>query len=300
MTLFTSKDSRHSLKTAFLITIVPVLMLLMAIYSIWMIMVMNHSFFVANGFPLGDESLSDFFDYVLQSQIEYIPFLGFFIIIVFFVGILVSHIILRPFHQLTKMCQDLKEGHEIKTKISGLEKQKLLIKLGYFLSDIAKAKTHHKSIEVPDDLRKVKGPIMDKVFYFQFLCVMFIISVITITSLYIFTYQLFDSVVVSGISILKSSSSAAGIKGMSYFFDSQKSLIDYIIIIPSVISIILYLIIARLLITNIQGVTYAYVRDICDAASGQSSKRIRPREDDPGKEAADAVNLVLDQINTTV
>lgn len=297
MTLFSSKDSRHSLKTAFLITIVPVLMLLMVVYSIWLIMVMNHSFFVANGFPLSEESLADFFNYVFQSQIEYIPYIGLFLIVVFFVGIIVSHIILRPFHQLTQMCQDLKEGHDIKTKVSGLEKQKLLIKLGYFLSDFSKAKKDNKAVSVPDDLKKVTGPIMDKVFYFQFLCVMFIISFITITSLYIFTYQLFDSVVVSGISMLKSSSSAAGIKGMTYFFNSQENLIDYVIIIPSVISLILYLIIARLLISNIQSVTYAYVRDICDAASGQNSKRIRPRQDDPGKEAADAVNQVLDQIN---
>ncbi len=298
MTLFSSKDSRHSLKTAFLITIVPALMLLMVVYSIWLIMVMNHSFFVANGFPLSDESLSDFFNYVFQSQIEYIPYIGIFLIVVFFVGVLVSHIILRPFHQLTKMCNELKEGSGIKTKISGLEKQQLLIKIGFFLGDIVKAKKQNTEVHVPDDLKKVTSPIMDKVFYFQFLCVMFIISFITITSLYIFTYQLFDSVVVSGIAMLKSSSSAAGIKGMTYFFNSQESLINYVIMIPSVISILLYLIIARMLIQNIQGVTYAYVRDICDSASGENTKRIRPRQDDPGKEAADAVNQVLDIINT--
>ncbi len=50
----------------------------------------------------------------------------------------------------------------------------------------------------------------------------------------------------------------------------------------------------RIVISKIQGVTYAYVRDICDVAQGNVTRRLSPRQDDPGRQAAVAVNDVLD------
>ena len=56
--------------------------------------------------------------------------------------------------------------------------------------------------------------------------------------------------------------------------------------------------IAKLIISRVQGVTYAYVRDICEIANGNTSHRLTPREEDPGRMAAEAVNEVLDMYHS--
>jgi hypothetical protein len=52
-----------------------------------------------------------------------------------------------------------------------------------------------------------------------------------------------------------------------------------------------------LIINKVQGVTYAYVRDICDVARGNTKRRLMPRMDDPGRETAMAVNATLDMLH---
>ena len=42
------------------------------------------------------------------------------------------------------------------------------------------------------------------------------------------------------------------------------------------------------------------MRDICEVASGNTARRLTPREEDPGRQAAQAVNEVLDMYHPRV
>ena len=150
--LFSSQDSKFTLKTAFLVTSVPILMIGIVIYSVWLMLVMNFSYFRANGFPLESQNLQDFTDYLLQSQIDHIPYVALFVVGVFLVGIFLAYLTLRPFNQLIEMCQVLKESKGERVRIVGLERKKLLVKLGNFLCQYAEAKRSKSSISIPDDL----------------------------------------------------------------------------------------------------------------------------------------------------
>ena len=286
--LFQSQDTKFTIKTALLITCVPVLMMGLIVYSVWLLLSMNHSYFLANGFPLDSLTLGDFMDYLLESQLDYLPYLGLFFISVFFIGIFLAYLILRPFYQLMEMCLEIKNARGEKIKIIGLGNQKLLIKIGNFLCQYSDAQKDKKMVEIPAELKKVDGPAMDFVFYFQFFCILSILTAITVTSIYVFTHQLHESIIKAAFTILKAP------KGMSLFLSSQERVFELIVIVPSLISVVLYGFIARIIISRIQGVTYAYVRDICEVASGNSNRRLTPREEDPGRQAAQAVNEVLD------
>jgi hypothetical protein len=286
--LFQSQDTKFTLKTALLITLVPVLMMGLIIYSVWLLLSMNHSYFLASGFPIDSLTLEDFMSYLLESQMDYLPYLGLFFISVFFIGMFLAYLILRPFYQLMEMCQEIKNAKGERIKIIGLGNQKLLIKVGNFLCQYSDAKKNNKTVEIPDELKKVNGPGMDFVFYFQFFCIMSILTAITVTSIYVFTHQLHDSIIQAAFTILKAP------KGMALFLSSQERVFELIVLLPSLISVVLYGFIARLIIFRIQGVTYAYVRDICEVASGNTARRLTPREEDPGRQAAQAVNEVLD------
>ena len=111
---------------------------------------------------------------------------------------------------------------------------------------------------------------------------------IAIGSLYLFVDQLQDSIIYSAMQILKAP------KGMSTFLASQKNVFDMIVLIPSVIGAVLYFFLARIIISRVQGVTYGYVRDVCEIASGNKTRRLSNRDQDPGRQAAIAVNEVMD------
>jgi len=210
---------------------------------------------------------------------------------VFVIGRFLSQIILRPFNELILMCHEIKNAKGEKIKIVGLEKNKLLIKLGDFICSYADARKAQKSIEVPIDILKVHKPVMDYVFYFQFFCIILILMTVAIGSIYLFTNQLHSSIIQTAIEVLKAP------KGMSTFLASQEKVFDLIVLIPSIVGAVLYCIIARVIISKIQGVTYAYVRDVCEVAKGNTKRRLSPRSEDPGREAAVAVNEVLDLLH---
>ena len=59
--LFASQDSKYFLKTAFKITLVPILSFAVIFYSLWNVLELNYSFFVANGFAAEAEFKEVFF-----------------------------------------------------------------------------------------------------------------------------------------------------------------------------------------------------------------------------------------------
>ncbi len=290
--LFQSQDSRYTLKTAFLVLMVPVLMLAMIIYSIWLLVVFNHSYFIANGMTVLEHSREDFMFFIMQSQMEYLPYVFLFFIIVFFLGMFLAYVVLRPFNQIQYMCDGLLAFSDTPVKVDGLNRQKIIIKLGQFLYDYHNAKKENKGQAVlPKDLEDIKGPALDKVFYFQFICIILILTAVTLFSVTLFTGQLYNSIVETAIVMLKAP------KGMALFLSSQKEIIELIIYVPCVVSCILYGLISHLIIARIQGVTYAYVRDIKDVSKGNTSRRVFSRVDDPGHQAAEAINKVLDYLH---
>ncbi len=290
--LFKSQDSRYTLKTALLVTMVPVLMLGIIVYSVWLLVVFNHSYFIANGFPMMDQSRETFVYYILESQMEYLPYVGLFFVVVFFLGVFLAYVVLRPFNQIMYMCEGLLAFSDTPVKVDGLNRQKIILKLGQFLYDYHNAKKDHTAAaQLPKDLEDIKGPALDKVFYFQFICIILILTAITVYSVTLFTGQLHDSIIETAITALKAP------KGMALFLSSQKDIIDLIIYVPCVISCVLYALIGHVIISRIQGVTYAYVRDIKEVAKGNTSRRVMSRLEDPGHQAAESINKVLDYLH---
>lgn len=292
--LFTSYDSKFTIKTALLITAVPAIMLLLVSYSVWLLLSLNFSYFLASGIPLDEHNVDVFMDYLLQTQADNLPLLGLFFIVVFFIGIFVSHIILRPFNELTSMCEELLSSTDDRIKIVGLERSKLLIKLGNFICSYYHAKKNGRSISVPDELLNVKKPTMDYVFYFQFFCLMFILMSIAIGSLVLFAEHLHASIIETAITVLRAP------KGMSKFLASQHNVFQLIVLVPSFLGVILYVFIAQVIISKIQGVTFGYVRDICEVAKGNTLRRLSPRKNDPGRKSASAINDVLDILHPSM
>ena len=266
-------------------------MLAFIVYSLWIMLVLNISYFASNGTPLDGQFRETFFSYLIRNQVDYLPFVGLFFVTVFFVGIFIAFLVLRSFNQLAEESGHLLLNDEKHINISGLSSQKLLIKLSFFIKDYYDSQKSGKRVSIPKYIEDIKGPALDWVFYFQFFCLIGILMVVTVVGLNMFTSQLNESIIQSAISMLKTK------KGIQTFFGSQQEILDFILLVPTVLSCTIYLFIGKAIISRIEGVTFAYVRDIRDLARGNKGIRLKPRSDDPGQQAALAINKLLDQMH---
>ena len=76
----------------------------------------------------------------------------------------------------------------------------------------------------------------------------------------------------------------------------QEGTINSIYVLAMTVNTTLYIFLARNLIKSVDGVSYAFARDIIQIVKGASEKRIFPRFNDPGKAAAHSINDYLNLV----
>lgn len=288
--LFKSYDSKYFLYTAFKLTAVSVAMLALLSYSLWFYLELNYSFFLSQGYFSDPEMKEVFIDKLFAEQLDFFAYVGVYLVGVFFTGMLLAHFVLRPFSKVAKLYETISKGEPANFNFDPMTSSKLVVKSSRLLLDFLK----HNQIEnappfvIPQAIKNITKPKTDYVFYFQYACLMFIMSSITILACYFFAHQIHSSIIDSATQLLKSN------KAVSTFLGSQTDSIDMIVWVSGILSVGMYAAIARGIIRDIEGVSFGYLRDIKDVASGATSKRLHPRVNDPGKEAAAMINKVLD------
>ncbi len=286
--LFKSQDSKYFLKTAFKVTSVPMITTALLVYSLWLYVELNYSFFLANGFANGPEMKEAFWDNLLASQIEYLPYLGLFFILVFFLGLFLAHLVLRPFTYVRNMCEDILKGEPVEAEKGFLNARKIVVKAALVFFDYLSNQDKGKQdFNFPADLEKIHSPKTDQVFYLQYGIFLLFLAVLTIFASTFTLYHLHESIVDAALSMLKPSTS------LNLFLTSQQAHLDMIVVVLTVLTVFLYSVISRSIIRDIEGVSYSYLRDIRDITSGDHARRLRPRFQDPGQEAAFAINQVM-------
>jgi hypothetical protein len=126
------------------------------------------------------------------------------------------------------------------------------------------------------------------IFYIQYGAIVFILALITAVSCYFFINHMHEAIIDSAMKLLKANSS------VRTFLTSQSDMMEMMVGFSTAVSTALYIWLAKGIISDVQGVSYGYLRDIRDIVAGQYNKRLRPRFSDPGKAAANEINEVLD------
>jgi hypothetical protein len=291
--VFGSQDSKYFIKTAFKITLVPLISFAVIFYSLWNVLELNYSFFVANGFSKGPEFKEAFFDTVLINISDYAVYFGIVITGIFMGGLFVSHLALRSFESIEDFTYDSIEDPDFEFETGKLNSKKVInkgAKLFFdYLSLIRNGKST-KNLKVPKSLLNMNRPKTDWVFIGQYLSVVTIICLVTNIVFYTFTNELYQEIVSSGLSLLNGNSIVAK------FMQSQKDVIFNIYSAAMILNVILYVSISKSIIKSIDGVSYTFSRDIIQIVQGNHQKRIFPRFSDPGKNAAMAINEYLELV----
>lgn len=282
--VFGSPDSKYFLRTAFKILSVPLVTMALAFYSLWLYLNINFYFFASKGLPMNGEIKEAFIDRLINEQIDAIPWMGLFLIVVYFLGLFLAHLVLRPFAMVAEICKEAMKDEASEFKLGGLSKHQLVIKSSMLLVSFIRTRNHH----IPDELGKIQKPKLDLVFYFQYTLCMLILSIITAWAIYVGIHLLHESIVSAAMEFIKTD------RQVTSFLVNQNELVSSMGYACIIFSVAMYVLIAHGIVKDVEGVSYAYLRDVKKIVAGDYGRRLRPRFVDPGVEGALALNQLLD------
>lgn len=287
--LFKSQDSKFFIKTAILITSVPLLTLSLIIYSLYLYIDMNYAFYLSLGYSNDPQLRSAFFDQIMLSLLDFFPWIALFLCSVFFLGLLISHLILKPFKLVAMMCKEYAKNKNAVFVFDTLNRQKLIIRCGYLLIDFCKHRDQGNKGEfvMPASLKKITSPVPDYVFYMQYFAFMLILNGITIVSTFFCIQQIQQSIITNAITLFKMDNK------VTLYLSNQQDSTNTIFMACIVFSIVLYTLLSKKIITDIEGVSFGYLRDIRHIVSGNFNIRLAARSKDPGKDTIKEVNKLL-------
>lgn len=291
--LFKSQDSKYFIFTAFKLTIVPIIAFTFVFYSLWTVIEMNYNFFVANGFASGDMFKEAFIDKILSNVTNYFWYFVLTVSGVYMFGLGIAYFALRPFNEIKKFANESLDEPDLEFELDQIKSKKIIYQGAKLLFDylyLVRNQIKGEKIQIPKSLSKMKKPSVDKVFLMQYFLLITIVCISTSILLFTFTNDIYEEIVKACLTLLN------GSKIVATFMQQQGGILNTIYGLAMTINIVLYFFLSKNIIKSVDGVSYAFTRDIVAIIKGDKNKRIFPRFTDPGKDAAFAINDYLNLV----
>ncbi len=270
--IFKSEDSKFILATALKVSTAYLVCAIFVVYAIWLLMSVNNTFFEANGFFRFEGMDSAFFDFVGSRLAQNFWYLLVFYILLFFAGIYLAKILLRPFSLIGEYCDNAADDPNAVYNPDTFSDFKLLTGFSEFffqyLREIRLDKKM-KSNSIPPSFSKVRGPVFDRVFFFHFFLFISIIAICTISFISFITTEVYQSVIELAISSIPQSG-----KEVAYFLKNQESLYNSVQYMAIGILIICYLSLSVHLYGKVSGAVFGFFSTMRSFMKGNIKARI--------------------------
>ena len=267
-----TEDSRFIIITGFKVSFIALFVTLLVSYIIWLMMSMNNIFFEANGFFNISELRQAYFDFILKKIIFNLPYFLSFFILLFFMGMYVGWILLRPFQEIGKYCENVIEDSRLSYSPDLFSDFKLLTRFGSFFFQYLKDAEKKNSLQegtIPPQFTKFHGPVFDKVFFFHF---MLFIVMILITASYVILFATVE--IHEGIIDLAIQTLQANGKSMGYFLKNQIYIFESVQIMTVVVLTLSYMILAVNLYSKVSGAVFAFFSTMRSFIKGNFHARV--------------------------
>lgn len=148
-------------------------------FFLYEVMRVNLAFFKAHGFPNLDDD-SAFFDYIASGAMENFPVIFAFHIFLFFIGVYVGWIILRPFRVMGEYAEKVIENQHTVYQMDEFSTYKLLTRFSEFFFEYLRESRKRGELtpnSIPLQYSRIHQPVFDKVFMLHFGLLLTIISI---------------------------------------------------------------------------------------------------------------------------
>jgi hypothetical protein len=270
--LFQSDESQFVLGTALKFCLISWVAAFMMGYQLYVNARTNFFFFRAHGLADMTDVREAYFDYILSSLMDSLPLIFALFVGLFFLGIYVAKMILRPFKNIGKYCEQVIEHPEIPYEVEQFAGHRLLHRFSELFFEYLRDAKRVGRIEprpIPPQFTGIHKPVFDGPFllhYSFFIAMLIIVSVVMIMKV---VGEVHENTVQLAIRYLK-----ADPKITSSFFMSQSNMLNEMWVLTAVLVLALYLILALHLYSQVSGASFGIFATMRSFLKGNYSARV--------------------------
>lgn len=268
--VFKTEDSRFMLSVGLKVSGISFAITIFIYWFLFQVMRLNYAFFKAHGFPQFSEG-SPFFDLIIQEAIENLPVLFLFHIFLFFIGVYVGWLMLRPFKTIGDYCENVLTNPNAIYKVEEFSSYTLLTRFSEFFFEYLRESRKRNEIisnSIPPQYSKIHKPVLDRIFMLHFGLLLVIIAISSAVFIIENSSAVFESMVELSTKTLRDQKSA------SSYFTEQLFIIDDIVGLTILLITFFYILLGLHLYSKVSGAAFGIFSTMRAFMKGNYSSRV--------------------------
>lgn len=269
---FKTAESRFILGTGVKFCGICLVTMIMVGYQLYVNARLNFYFFRAHGLEGLAEMRESYFDYVLSNFGDTLPLLFGFLIVLFFLGLYVANMILRPFKNIGRYCEEIVANPDRPYVVEQLAGYRLLTHFSeFFFEHLLDARRKGKLEErpIPPQYTGIHGPVVDWAYLMHFGIFIVIMTVVSVSVIMNVATDIHENTVQLAIKVLK-----VDPRVMANFFAEQSGILDEMWIITGILVCVLNLLLAFHLYDQVAGAAFGVFATMRSFLKGNYSARV--------------------------
>lgn len=268
--VFKTEDSRFLMSVGLKVSGISFGINVFLFYFVFQVMRLNHAFFSAHGFPQFGED-SPFYDYVLQESLENLSVFFLFHIILFFIGVYVGWLILRPFRTIAEYCEEVIASQNTIYKVEEFSNFNLLTRFSELFFEFLRDSREKGRIvvhSIPPQFSRIHKPVQDKIFMLHFGLLLIIIAI----SSAVFTVQNSSAIFLNMVEL--ATKTLSGDQNMHRYFLEQTFILDELVFMTLAMVFLFYVLLGFHLYAKVSGAAFGIFSTMRSFMKGNYSSRV--------------------------
>jgi hypothetical protein len=195
--LFKEEDTRFFLGVGLKVSGISFLINCIVFYQIFLVLRLNYGFFLAHGLT-PEMDLGSFNSHISSEAMEIFPVMFVFHICLFFIGVYVGWLILRPYRQIGNYCERAIEHPNTPYNVDEFSNFKLLTGFSAFFFEFLRESRKRGELlpqSIPPQYSRIHSPKMDLTFALHFGLLLLIIAISSSVFIIETSDQIFQSLI---------------------------------------------------------------------------------------------------------
>ncbi len=268
--IFKTEDSRFIMAVGLKVTFISFTINLFIYFFLFQILRINHAFFKAHGFP-DFQSGSPFYDAITGEALDNLPILFLFHIVLFFVGVYVGRLLLRPFRTIGDYCENTLNDPNYDYRVEAFSNYSLLTRFSELFFEYLRDSREKKELlqhSIPPQFSKIHKPVQDKVFMLHFGLLLIVISIISAVFIIQSSSAIYTKMVELAMTTLP------GSKGIHRYLTEQTFILDDLVNMTIVLVIIFYTVLGVHLYSKVSGAAFGIFSTMRSFMKGNHTTRV--------------------------
>lgn len=264
------------------------------IFFLYILLKIDLIFFNANQFPGAREFQEAYFDFIFSNTVELLPYIFAGMILIFFMGIYLTHLTLRPFKLLSRYCEDAVNGKKVSFNPELFADHKLLVMFSdYFFSitDQMMVEGKFKQVVIPEKYTRIHKPVYDWSFFLSYILLIAVVTGASLFGVAAIDADIREQIITLSTSFLKTTPT------VKYFLSEQFVVFDVVLYVLMLFHIALHFSFGIFLYSEVSAPAFAIFSTMRSFLKGNKAARIHMIGYSHLREDCRKINKYLDMVS---